>query len=248
MNRAGPSLAFFIGWDVGGWNCSRNPRSRDAIVVLDETLTLVGQPWRGNLRGEINQATGTRVFLDRLFSLCRAGSLPDAARVTLAIDTPLGFSQEFVQLVTRQQYTEPIEGSSTNPYLYRQTERYLFERGLRPLSAIKDMIGSQATKGIHVLAKFAPAVERCGVWRGGTSLTVLEAYPAACKSSPSIAALRQQIADQPRHPDKQDALTCALIAYLFAQRPEQLIAPSQSVPASEGWIWVPQDMEKGRSP
>jgi hypothetical protein len=195
MNGAGPSLALFIGWDVGGWNCDRNPRSRDAIVVLDETLTLVGQPWRGTLRATINQATGTRVFLDRLFSLCRAGSLPHTARVTLAVDTPLGFSQEFVQLVTRQQYTEPIEDSSTNPYLYRQTARYLFERGLRPLSAVKDMIGSQATKGIHVLAKFAPTVERCGVWRGGT-----------------------------------------------------LIAPPQSVPASEGWIWVPQDIEKGRSP
>lgn len=28
----GPLL---IGWDVGGWNCDKNPSSRDALVVLD---------------------------------------------------------------------------------------------------------------------------------------------------------------------------------------------------------------------
>ena len=45
--------SFFIGWDVGGWNCDNNSNSRDAIVILDDDLTLVGKPWRGNLRESI---------------------------------------------------------------------------------------------------------------------------------------------------------------------------------------------------
>jgi hypothetical protein len=43
------------------------------------------------------------------------------------------------------------------------------------------------------------------------------------------------------HGDLDDALTCALLAYLFAVRPETLVAPPESVPGSEGWIWVPKD-------
>ena len=40
----------FIGWDVGGWNCDNNPKSRDAMVVLNAERQIVGKPWRGNLR------------------------------------------------------------------------------------------------------------------------------------------------------------------------------------------------------
>jgi hypothetical protein len=44
------------------------------------------------------------------------------------------------------------------------------------------------------------------------------------------------------HPDKQDALTCALIAHLFQEKPHELAQPDHSVPTSEGWIWVPKDI------
>ena len=30
-----PREHLFIGWDVGGWNCDRNPNSRDALFVVD---------------------------------------------------------------------------------------------------------------------------------------------------------------------------------------------------------------------
>ena len=43
------------------------------------------------------------------------------------------------------------------------------------------------------------------------------------------------------HDDLDDALTCALLAYLFAMRPETLEYPPKKTPASEGWIWVPKD-------
>lgn len=243
MSYQGSSSSFFIGWDVGGWNCDKNENSRDSIVILNPSLAIVGKPWRGNLRPIINEAKSAKEFSRKLFSLCSANLPANIEHVILSIDTPLGFSVEFVGLVTGSKFVEPVESHDTNPYLYRQTERYLFEHGFSPLSAIKDMIGSQATKGMHVLAKFAPEVERCGVWSDGELLTAIEAYPSACKNCGSIEALRQQVANQPvENQDKMDALTCALIAYFFTKNPEKLIAPGGSVPTSEGWIWVPKDI------
>ena len=240
MSGVSQPPSFFIGWDVGGWNCDMNSKSRDAIVILDSTLAVVGQPWRGNLRTTINEAASASDWIRELFGLCAVNSSAGALYITLAIDTPLGSSEAFVGLVTGLQCVDLVERSDTNPYLFRQTERYLFEHGLKPLSAIKDMIGSQATKGMHVLAKFARATKSCGVWTDGVSLTVIEAYPSACKASEVVRALRRHHADL-EHEDKQDALICALIAYLFASRPDALASPDSSVPISEGWIWVPRD-------
>ena len=35
---------------------------------------------------------------------------------------------------------------------------------------------------------------------------------------------------------------CALVAHAFREEPEGLLAPPDSVPESEGWIWVPADL------
>jgi hypothetical protein len=232
--------AFFIGWDVGGWNCDYNPNSRDAIVILDAALTVVGRPWRGNLRKHINDAADTHAWVNSLFNLCAASNQPETSSVTLAIDTPLGFSLDFVRLVTGLQAAGPVEKSNTNPYLFRRTERWLFEQGLSPLSAVKDMIGSQATKGMHALARFAPTVRSCGVWTDGRQLTAIEAYPSACRGSPSLGFMRQRFTAF-GHTDMDDARVCALIAHVYATAPESLVPPGSDVPASEGWIWLPSD-------
>jgi len=157
-----------IGWDVGAWNCDKNPSSRDALVVLDSQRKLMGRPWRGSLRRVINQSVGTDDFIHRLLGLCDLDD-HDPAPVVLAIDTPLGFSQGFIDLLVNSHAADSIDRSSENPYLFRRTECLLFERGLSPLSALKDMIGSQATKGMHVLARFAPQIETCGVWTDGVA-------------------------------------------------------------------------------
>ena len=102
------------------------------------------------------------------------------------------------------------------------------------------MIGSQATKGMHALARFAPWVVEGGVWGDGNNLTAIEAYPSVCKSSETIQTLRQPYPSL-AHEDYEDALTCAIVAYLFAVRREALMPPIRSVSPSEGWIWVPTD-------
>jgi len=231
--------SFFIGWDVGGWNCDRNKESRDAIVILDSNLNVVGEPWRGNLRVDINKTTTAREWLSILFQRCKAVLPEGPMSVTMAIDTPLGFSEEFVSLVTKASHTRHLDSTSgTNPYLFRYTERYLFQNGLRPLSAIKDMIGSQATKGMHVLLKFAPTLESCGVWTDGMGFHAIEAYPSACRESDVMKNLLRHC-DLLKDDDRNDARVCAMIAYLFATDRERLVAPPVDVPVSEGWIWIP---------
>jgi hypothetical protein len=160
----------------------------------------------------------------------------------MAIDTPLGFSDQFVSLITRQDHMEPDDASGRNNYLFRQTERHLLDRGQRPLSAVMDRLGSQATKGMHVLAKFAPQIESCGVWTDGHRLRAIEAYPSACRESPVIAELLNGMSSL-GHDDKDDARVCALIAYLFAIRRDELEEPSETVSFNEGWIWIPQRKE-----
>ncbi|WP_018953949.1 hypothetical protein [Thioalkalivibrio sulfidiphilus] len=247
-------MHYSIGWDVGGWNCDHNPASRDALVILDADRKRLGVPWRGNLRGTINGAADTRGWIGALFALCGLPAPADHSRVVLAIDTPLGFSEAFKALVTRFEAAPAPGASHSNPYLFRAAEFYLFARGVRPLSPVKDMIGSQATKGMHVLGRFASRIERCGVWSDGAGLTAIEAYPSPCRSSLRVQALLDDYA--PRdvndpssrawpadldHEDKRDALVCALIGHLFAHQPETLAPPPGHIPASEGWIWLPQD-------
>lgn len=209
-------------------------------MILDANHEIVGTPWRGNLRECINSCSTSIEWIAALFDLCGSSVSPESSPVTLAIDTPLGFSEAFIQLVTHSKAATAIEASNTNPYLFRRTEHYLFEQGLSPLSAIKDMIGSQATKGMHVLARFTPKIVGCGVWSDGSNLTAIEAYPSACKHSETIQALRQPYPVL-SHADCEDALTCALVASLFAERRGALRPPEADVSSSEGWIWVPRD-------
>lgn len=238
MTDTAEPQSFCIGWDVGAWNCDRNKKSRDAIVILDSTMTLVGAPWRGNLRECISGASTTSDWLKALFSNCSA-EFPDAPMpVTMAIDTPLGFSEEFVSLVTELRCVDSVGSSDTNPYLFRHTERHLFQHGLKPLSAVKDMIGSQATKGIHALAKFAPRIESCGVWTDGQDFRAIETYPAACRETNAIKKFlngREKL----RPDDVEDARICARVAHLFATERGTLEGPEGNVPCWEGWIWVP---------
>lgn len=236
----------FIGWDVGGWNCDQNPKSRDAIVIIDSELNLVGKPWRGNIRNSINNAQSARDFILSLLSCCLVDSVKYAAPVLLAIDTPLGFSRPFIELLTLGTTAENVGAAATNPYLHRQTEFYLFEHGLSPLSPIKDMIGSQATKGIHVLSRYGLHRNSCGVWDDGKQIIAIEAYPSACKRSHLMESMMRRVMggeafDSFPHPDHRDALTCALTGWLYQLRPETLIHPPEHVDPIEGWIFVPAD-------
>lgn len=253
-------MHYFIGWDVGGWNCDKNVNSRDAIVVMNANREVVGNAWRGNLRTLINQAQSAHELIAGLFKLCQVpNNLTPHDHVLLAIDIPLGFSTAFIDLLVKKKVADKIADSANNPYLYRYTERFLFKHGLKPLSSIKDMIGSQSTKGMHLLAKFMPIEESCGVWSDGESIKAIEAYPSACKHSICVNELLTPFLEQPaefnqqtkkatrtpltewQNADEFDALICALLGWCQIKQPELIVQPDKLASPQEGWIFVPVD-------
>ena len=229
----------FIGWDVGGWNCDKNRNSRDALVILDWEGKPFGKPCWNNLRETINTANTARDFVTGLILLCKPGCSDTPDRAILAIDAPLRFPEAFTQLINDGAPVSEVGGRSTdNPYLYRFTERQLADEGITPLSSIKDMIGSQATKAMHVVSKFTPKCSNTGVWIDDDEcLTVIETYPRL---------IRERLGEPKpdtkpgKTADINDAKLCARVAHDFCQDPESLKGPSHDTPCSEGWIWAPK--------
>jgi hypothetical protein len=237
-----------VGWDVGAWNCDGGD-SRDAVVALTgssmNNLALAGRVYRGNLRGWICES-GVEALLD-------AVQISPAETVVAAVDTPLGWPAPFVRLLQGQGTVSVCAKADGNPYMFRRTELDLFQRGFRPLSAVRDMIGSQATKGQFLIAHSALPLVAPGVWQAGRR-TVIETYPTPLRSSPWLSTHFERLASNDAFlktatgkgaTDIKDALWCALAAATWAFEHARLTPPpnSEEVP-SEGWIWVPDDARK----
>lgn len=238
-----PCDQYSVGWDVGGWNCDKNPNSRDAIVILDSDASIVGTPWRGNLRQSILLAASAVEWVAALFELCGVSSPEKSCRVTLAIDAALAFPEAFLELVTKGVAAGPSHVSSQNGYLFRYTERRLAAEGFPPLSPIKDMIGSQATKAMHVAAKFTRPTGVTGVWSDGAGLTLFETYPTVCRRAPLVCELTSRH-EAIEKEDIRDAFVCATVAHLYANTPATMEHPTPEAPRAEGWIWRPTPAPK----
>lgn len=224
---------FYIGWDVGAWNCDKNPISRDAIIILDGDSKIVGQ-WRNNLTYAINDSTNASDFIKKIFALCgeKAKDLTNVS-IIMAIDAPLGFPDGFKDLINGKHEINDIGQHKSNPYLFRKTEQLLFGNDLSPLSPIKDMIGSQSTKAMHVLAKFGIEPNGIGVWNYDNWLSVIETYPSALKKLIVNNSLPKD-----SKKDILDAWLCAELAILYDTQIEKLNKPLPTISKSEGWIWT----------
>lgn len=220
---------YYIGWDVGAWNCDKNKSSKDAFIIIDNKDRILGQ-FRGNCRELINKADSYKEIIKAIF--------PDLeieyanSEFIVAIDTPLGFSKDFLNLLIHNIYQREINSFKENPYLYRETERYLFTKGYNPLSAINHMIGSQATKGIHFVSKYAELCKSTGVWQSkDQNLTIIETYPSINKSIPIPESISNT------NFDLKDAYICACVAKVFDENINLLHLPSKAVDSREGWIF-----------
>ena len=250
-------MKYYIGWDVGAWHCDRNAKSRDALCVLVDDGNkpkLAGAVWRGNLRSKLN--TSRRPEPVRNILSCCLGQVSEPHKLVIAIDTPLGWPSSLVSLLYDGGIVEVEEEFRQNPYLFRETERFLSEHGFKPLSAVQDMIGSPSTKGIHFLQAANSQVHDVGVWKSGEpelGTTIIETYPAPCEKSTILQelfccvaeseAFREQVDGKGRafRKDVLDALRCALVAWLHANKPQCLAIPTSNADCKEGWIWVPED-------
>lgn len=248
----------YIGWDVGAWNCDSNPRSRDALCALedgDDGLVVAGPAWRGNLRDLLVKDDGdalVRAILERV------GVRWDGRRrVTIAIDTPLAWPRAMLGLVAQGTVVDvPLEADG-NPYLFRQQERDLFESGWRPLSVVRDMIGSQSTKGIHFLRHAQLDATAVGEWGRG-SVVAIETYPSVALKDRAVDdevlrlrddVLRREKAkrNEAWETDVRDAIACAVVAAMHGSRRGLLSAPDPARAGDEGWIWLPAGARSSRS-
>lgn len=243
----------FLGWDVGAWNCDRNAKSRDALCALtvaqDGIPELLGRAWRGNLRDALVSSAGS-ALVQALVQ--RTGADPLAFdQVTIAIDTPLAWPMRMIDLVTRGATAHVPEKADHNPYLFREQELALFAIG-RPLSVVRDMIGSQSTKGIHFLLSARLEPKELGIWLDADRSTrALETYPALALRDVALDEHAKRLGIEADHregvehttawkSDVRDAIACALVAWLYRTAPEQLVSPDSE--ADEGWIWLPRSI------
>lgn len=237
-----PKIA--IGWDVGGWNCDKNGKSRDALVMLDDHARLLGKPWRGNLRTLLNEAVDAEGLVRGMLERCKAPHSSALGDVVIAIDAPLAFPAALLSLLAGHAHQPSIESNAANPYLYRFTERRLAGLTTTPLSVVKDMIGSQSSKAIHAVRRFAPFQHELGVWSDGAALRMIETYPSACRRRffngdvPMIEGVSG-------HDDIHDASLCAWVASVFMHSPADLEGPTEDAPSDEGWIWLPVERRAG---
>lgn len=214
---------------MGGWNCDRNIASRDAVVILNDQIEVVGK-WRGNIRTWINEADVYQSFLFILFTKC--GAVYTNEEVIIAVDTPLGYSHEFVKLLSEYKNIYEVASFQKNAYLYRKTERFLFANGRKPLSAVNHMIGSQSTKGIHFISKYAANISSIGIWKSDDKrMTVIETYPSKEENDVPEAFVTWKM-------DLQDAYKCAVLAEVFDNNNDKLYQPLKDIWEREGWIWV----------
>lgn len=264
------SITYYIGWDVSDWNCEKNRNSRDAIVIVDNKLQIIGTPWRGNLKQSILESDSVHECVGRLFDLCREEYPGSEHSIFMGIDTPLGFPKPLIELLVNKKIEEDekdFDRSQNNPYLFRYAERFLSQyfmetpdgrkKLIQPLSAIKDMIGSQATKGIHVLVKYSMRNEddnASDIWRSvDRRITFLEVYPSVSRCSKSVNELynrgsKVSISNKihGKHQDIRDAVYCALTTLPFDKMRDKLMDPPKCVSKLEGWIWVPRDALIGK--
>jgi len=244
---------YAIGWDVGAWHCDKGA-SRDAICVLrykgKGLPSLVGELWRGNLRDIINAHHGPDLLREML-KCCYAPSADRPLTITLAIDAPLGWPGSFTNLLAGVTENQVPETKGENPLLLRETERQLWERGFKPLSAVQDMIGSQSTKGLQFLHRAGFQCQHNGIWflDQGPLLKAkaIETYPNPAKTAPVVkrvfsklrrSALLKKLPSS-ASPDSKDALLCAIVAFLYDKNLQALEAPKEVPPPGEGWIWLP---------
>lgn len=247
-------MKLYVGWDVGGWHCDKNASSRDALVITrlcDGQVAVVGKPWRGNLRSILMDNSGD-ALVAAMLDLCDVASDP-VTEVVIAIDTPLGWPSAMMRLAQGGATSFVSATDGENPYTRRATELALIQRGYAPLSAVRDMLGSQSTKGLHLLRAAGLQEISPGVWRRGEkegrTVTAIETYPAVALQTDRLRDLQADVlgrtqgglrsGEKPLHDDIRDALACALVAYLFAERPAMIEPIPSEVPTGEGWIVLP---------
>ena len=194
---------YYVGWDVGAWECPNTKfaaRSQDCITILDEDGKLLFA-WMGNIYCPPKNNNGDTKLKDetktpfKLTPLINSligdenniihksnyfSKIDEKDILFIAIDAILGLpnlATSLFNLNENEKNTDNVE-DITKKYLFRLTERNL-PKHKSPLSVLKDMLGSQATKALFTLRywNFKWNAQEF-VWKMGNHIA-LETYPSA---------------------------------------------------------------------
>ncbi|MDQ0253429.1 putative nuclease with RNAse H fold [Evansella vedderi] len=241
-----------IGWDVGGWMGSNHGV---AICQWDKTSKKIS--WLG-------KPTETSITHNSLMSLEQliqqvdpSFDLDHSSRsntlVVIGVDAPLGYPMAFTKLLNGE--TPPIvkpQKEIHNPLAYRRTDQEIHNVfGKKPLSAVFDRIGNNATL----------AILHTRLWEKDNDFIVypfrertfkdnriiIEVYPALVKERRNAEVseeLRQYMpAGIEPGTDAYDASICALYAIAYGTNgtllPKLVEPPIHLAEESkeEGWIY-----------
>ena len=277
---------YYVGWDVGAWECPNTKfaaRSQDCITILDEGGKLLFA-WMGNIYCPPKNNNGDAKLKDEtktLFKLINSligdenniihksndfSKIDENDKLFIAIDAILGLpnlATSLFNLDENEKNTDKVEDIIKNhkKYLFRLTERNL-PKHKSPLSVLKDMLGSQATKALFTLRywNFKWNAQEL-VWEMDNHIS-LETYPSAAYANVINMNDKMEIEwnnvfnanDEPpkiqlnpakdiksRWLDLNDSIICAKVAKEYKEN--NCLSPSlgeeDEAAKQEGWIWLP---------
>ena len=218
---------------MGGWH-NTNKDGGDALAVL----RLSGATM------EHLEATAALTYFpvsdDGPLARLLSSAQEEQARIIVCIDAALAWPDSFVRLAmdaktARHKFPVQLtDGAINNPYLYRETERYIKKHVMtgnneRPLTAVGDKFGNNSSKAQALVAwlfqkmptAYRPPFDK---WNREIARkarhTILEVYPAASMKSGSFKKMTWPPYSQDMasigSTDITDAKRCAMTGVCYA--------------------------------
>lgn len=238
-----------IGWDVRGWQSKQQ-----ATAVLKVSIESNKYEWLG-VSELFSFTQGLKPSFDQL--LCPAvgedlyQQLLRQKKITLAIDSPLGFSQDYINLLQGKNTNINVPSSEIeNTLAYRDCERWVAKNyDKKPLSGAFDKLGNNATLAMSLTENlkrddFVLVPQNTN----HAHRSIIEVYPGICKSgkqrvSPAISSIARILPSEViPGTDQYDAAICAVIGALYSGGSEVLDLPMlepipKTINLKEGWIY-----------
>ncbi|WP_280770820.1 DUF429 domain-containing protein [Salipaludibacillus daqingensis] len=238
-----------IGWDVGGWMGNNH-----GVAICEWDRQSNKLRWKGRATEtslpddslmSIEQLTGTA---DSSFEFDK---LDDDTVVVIGIDAPLGYPVPFNKLIDGG-LPDMFKPSKEiyNPLAYRFTDKEIYRVfGKKPLSAVFDRIGNNATLAIFHARHWEREAEFKVYPFKEKDVTdnriILEVYPALVKEKRfgEVHDHLKQFLPKDTMPgtDAYDACICAIYAVASqtngAILPKLAEAPKNNDVKKEGWIY-----------
>ena len=237
-----------VGWDVGGWMGSNH-----GFSILHWDYEEKEYSWLGK-SVELKIPDQSTFSLDYIFNKVTAenGFKINDYDLVIGVDAPLSFPRGFKDFINEKQkiFKRP-EKEIYNPLAYRKTDVHIYETlGKKPLSAVFDRLGTNATAAIVHVNKWVEEYNFSlqPINDKKNNRDIIEVYPALLKASKYSAAdepFKSMIpASVKAGTDAYDSALCAIMALAYgagedlAELPE-LVGPDEieSEIKEEGWIY-----------